>query len=148
MAVLASKVAAGVCIAASFPTVACSTVGGVSASLTASATASSAAVAQRGTSALDFGRRDDNAERWAFDTNGYLLIEDVMDDEWIDAAMAGIDANLEHMIYRGAGDKLDGDVTLAEIPGAPTISGTGRPDLKDLFQLPPPQNNTYLKKRN
>ena len=107
--------------------------------------ASSAAVAQRATSALELGYRDDSAERWAFDTNGYLLVEGVMDDEWIDAAVAGIDANLERMIYRGAGDQLDGDVTLAEIPGAPTISGTGRPDLKDLFQLPAPHNEPFLK---
>ena len=106
---------------------------------------SSAAVAHRATSALEFGRRDDSAERWAFDTNGYLLVEDVMDDEWIDAAVAGIDVNLDRMIYRGAGDQLDGDVTLAEIPGAPTISGTGRPDLKDLFQLPAPHNEPFLK---
>ena len=102
-------------------------------------------MAQRASSALEFERHDDAAERWAFDTNGYLLVEGVMDDEWIDAAVTGIDANLERMIYRGAGDKLDGDVTLAEIPGAPTISGTGRPDLKDLFQLPAPHNEPFLK---
>jgi len=107
--------------------------------------ASSNEAAQRASSALEFERHDDAAERWAFDTNGYLLVEGVMDDEWIDAAVTGIDANLERMIYRGAGDKLDGDVTLAEIPGAPTISGTGRPDLKDLFQLPAPHNEPFLK---
>jgi len=107
--------------------------------------ASSNEAAQRASSALEFERRDDAAERWAFDTNGYLLVEGVMDDEWIDAAITGINANLDRMIYRGAGDKLDGDVTLAEIPGAPTISGTGRPDLKDLFQLPAPHNEPFLK---
>ncbi len=112
---------------------------------TATWLASSDEVAQRASSALEFERHDDAAERWAFDTNGYLLVEGVMDDEWIDAAVTGIDANLERMIYRGAGDKLDGDVTLAEIPGAPTISGTGRPDLKDLFQLPAPHNEPFLK---
>ena len=68
-----------------------------------------------------------------------------MDDDWVDAAVAGIDANLDRLVYRGAGDKLDGDVTLADIPGAPTISGTGRPDLKDLFQLPAPHNAPFLK---
>ncbi|MFP6643957.1 MAG: phytanoyl-CoA dioxygenase family protein, partial [Candidatus Latescibacterota bacterium] len=107
--------------------------------------ASSDDVAQRASSALEFERRDDAAERWAFDTNGYLLVEGVMDDEWIDAAVAAIDANLDRLIYRGAGDKLDGDVTLADIPGAPTISGAGRPDLKDLFQLPAPHNASFLK---
>jgi ectoine hydroxylase-related dioxygenase (phytanoyl-CoA dioxygenase family) len=105
--------------------------------------ASSHDVGQRASSALDFERRDDAAERWAFDTNGYLLVEGVMDDEWIDAAVAAIDANLDRLIYRG--DKLDGDVTLADIPGAPTISGAGRPDLKDLFQLPALHNASFLK---
>ena len=102
-------------------------------------------VAQRASSPLEFGGRDDAAERWAFDTQGFLLVEGVMDDDWVDAAVAGIDANLDHMVYRGVGDKLDGDVTLADIPGAPTISGTGRPDLKDLFQLPAPNNAPFLK---
>ena len=68
-----------------------------------------------------------------------------MEEAWIDAAVAGIDANLNSMVYRGVGNKLDGDVTLADIPGAPTISGTGRPDLKDLFQLPAPHNEPFLK---
>ncbi len=107
--------------------------------------ADDADVAQRASSPLEFGRGDDDAERWAFDTHGYLLVEGVMDDDWIDAAVAGIDANLDRMVYRGTGDKLDGDVTLADIPGAPTISGTGRPDLRDLFQLPTPHNAPFLK---
>ena len=108
--------------------------------------ADDADAAQRASSALEFERRDDHAERWAFDTQGFLLVEGVMDDDWVDAAVAGIDANLDRLIYRGAGDnKLDGDVTLADIPGAPTISGTGRPDLKDLFQLPAPHNAPFLK---
>jgi ectoine hydroxylase-related dioxygenase (phytanoyl-CoA dioxygenase family) len=102
-------------------------------------------VAQRASSALEFGHRDEDAERWAFDTHGFLLVEDVMDDDWVDAAVAGIDANLDRMVVRGAGEKLDGDVTLGDIPGAPTISGTGRPDLKDLFQLPTPHNAPFLK---
>jgi hypothetical protein len=89
--------------------------------------------------------RADDAERWAFDTYGYLLVEDVMDEDWIDAATAGIDANLDCMVYRGVGDKLDGDVTLADIPGAPTISGTGRPDLRGLFELPAPHNAPFLR---
>ena len=95
--------------------------------------ADDADAAQRASPALEFERRDDHAERWAFDTQGFLLVEGVMDDDWVDAAVAGIDANLDRLVYRGAGDKLDGDMTLADIPGAPTISGTGRPDLKDLF---------------
>ena len=109
------------------------------------ASADDADAAQRTSSALDFERRDDDAERWAFDTHGFLLVEDVMDAAWADAAVAGIDANLDDIEYRGAGDKLDGDVTLADIPGAPTISGTGRPDLKNLFQLPAPHNAPFLK---
>ena len=107
--------------------------------------ADDADTAQRPSSALEFAHRDEDAERWAFDTHGYLLLEDIMDDDWVDAAVAGIDANLDRMIYRGVGDKMDGDVTLADIPGAPTISGTGRPDLKDLFQLPAPHNAPFLK---
>ena len=107
--------------------------------------ADNADAAQRASSALEFEHRDEDAERWAFDTHGYLLLEGVMDDDWVDAAVAGIDTNLDRMVYRGVGDKLDGDVTLADIPGAPTISGTGRPDLKDLFQLPAPHNEPFLK---
>ena len=108
------------------------------------AEAADANLAQRASSPLEFEGQDDDAERWAFDTNGYLLVEGVMDDDWIDAAVAGIDANLDRMVYRGVGD-VDNDVTLAEIPGAPTISGTGRPDLRDLFQLPAPHNEPFLK---
>lgn len=107
--------------------------------------ADDANVAQRASSALEFKRHDDDAERWAFDSHGFLLVEGVMDDDWVDAAVAGIDANLDRMVYRGVGDKLDGDVTLADIPGAPTISGTGRPDLRDLFQLPAPHDAPFLK---
>ena len=106
--------------------------------------ADDAEVAQRASSPLEFGSTDDAAERWAFDTHGYLLVEGVMDEDWIEAAVAGIDANLDRMMYRGAGAD-DGDVTLADIPGAPTISGTGRPDLKGLFQLPAPHNEPFLK---
>ena len=54
--------------------------------------------AQRTSSALEFERRDDHAERWAFDTQGFLLVEGVMDDDWVDAAVAGIDANLDHLV--------------------------------------------------
>ena len=106
--------------------------------------ADDAEVAQRASSPLELGRPDDAAERWAFDTHGYLLVEGVMDDDWIDAAAAGIDANLDRMMYRGLGEG-DGDVTLADIPGAPTISGTGRPDLKGLFELPAPHNAPFLR---
>ena len=109
------------------------------------ASADDADVAQRASSAFELDDRDDDAERWAFDTYGYLLLEDVMDDDWIDAATAGIDANLDRMVYRGVGDKMDGDVTLADIPGAPTISGTGRPDLRGLFELPAPHNAPFLR---
>jgi ectoine hydroxylase-related dioxygenase (phytanoyl-CoA dioxygenase family) len=108
--------------------------------------ADDAEVAQRASSALELGHPDDAAERWAFDTHGYLLVEGVMDDDWIDAAAASIDANLDRMMYRGVGvGEGDGDVTLADIPGAPTISGTGRPDLKGLFQLPAPHNAPFLR---
>ena len=106
--------------------------------------ADDADAAQRASSALEFEGGDDHAERWAFDTQGFLLVEGVMDDDWVDAALAGIDANLDRLVYRGAGDK-GGDVTLADIPGAPTISGTARPDLKGLFQLPAPHNEPFLK---
>ena len=34
--------------------------------------------------------------------------------------------------------RSDSDVTLGHIPGAPTLTGTGRPDLQDLFSLPEP----------
>ncbi|NKB67960.1 MAG: hypothetical protein GKR89_12940 [Candidatus Latescibacteria bacterium] len=107
--------------------------------------ADDANTAQRTSSPLAFEPGDDHAERWAFDTHGYLLVEDVMDNAWIEAALAGIDAHLDRMVYRGRGDQLDGDVTLADIPGAPTISGTGRPDLRGLFELPAPHNAPFLK---
>ena len=107
--------------------------------------ADDADLAQRASSALEFERRDDAAERWAFDTHGFLLVEGVMEDDWVDAAMAGIDANLDRVECRGAGNKPGSDVTLGDIPGAPTISGTGRPELKDLFQLPAPHNAPFLK---
>ena len=106
--------------------------------------ADDAEVAQRASSPLEGGSTDDAAERWAFDTHGYLLAEGVMDEDWIEAAVAGIDANLDRMVYRGVGD-VDNAVTLAKIPGAPTISGAGRPDLRDLFQLPAPHNEPFLK---
>lgn len=107
--------------------------------------ATGADAAQQASSALTLESQGDTAERWAFDTHGCLVVEGVMDDAWIEAAVAGIDANLDRLFYRGAGAKLDGDITLAEIPGAPTISGTGRPDLRDLFQLPAPHNAPFLK---
>lgn len=107
--------------------------------------AEDADLTQRPSSPLKLEDRQESAERWAFDTQGFLLVDGVMDDEWIEAAVAGIDANLDRLFFRGAGDKLDGDATLAEIPGAPTISGTGRPDLRDLFQLPAPHNEPFLK---
>ena len=107
--------------------------------------AENADVVQRATSPLELQDRHECSERWAFDTQGFLLVDGIMDDEWIEAAVAGIDANLDRLFYRGAGDKLDGDATLAEIPGAPTISGTGRPDLRDLFQLPAPHNAPFLR---
>ena len=72
--------------------------------------AEDADAAQRTSSALDFERLDDDAERWAFDTHGFLLVEDVMDAAWADAAVAGIDANLDGIEYRGAGDKLELDL--------------------------------------
>ena len=108
------------------------------------ASADDADAAQRASSALEFEGRDDHAERWAFDTQGFVVVEGVMDDDWVDAALAGIDANLDRLVYRGEGDK-GGDVTLADIPGAPTISGTARPDLKGLFQLPAPHDAPFLK---
>ena len=107
--------------------------------------ADDADVAQRPSSPLALDGDAAAAERWAFETQGFLLVDGVMDDDWIDAAVAGIDANLDRLFFRGAGDKLDGDVTLADIPGAPTISGTGRPDLRDLFQLPAPHNAPFLR---
>ena len=41
--------------------------------------------------------------------------------------------------------QMDGDVTLAAIPGAPTIAGTGRPDLQGLLALPAPHCEPFRK---
>ena len=62
----------------------------------------------------------------------------MMDAQWIADAVAAIDASLEGIIERGIGGGHDSDVTLGHIPGAPSITGTGRPDLQDLFNLPEP----------
>jgi ectoine hydroxylase-related dioxygenase (phytanoyl-CoA dioxygenase family) len=80
----------------------------------------------------------DPEEVWAFDTQGFLVVKAVMDSDWISEAVAAIDACLETVITRGIGGNHDTDVTLGQIPGAPLLTGTGRPDLPDLFNLPEP----------
>ena len=52
----------------------------------------------------------DPAEVWAFDAHGYLLVRGVMDADWVEEAVAAIDANLDTMIHRGIGGDHDTDV--------------------------------------
>ena len=69
-----------------------------------------------------------------------------MDLEWVAAAVAAIDANLSRIQHRGVGNQPgDGDVTLGDIPGAASLSGTGRPDLVGLFDLPEPHCMPFRK---
>ena len=74
----------------------------------------------------------DHEEFFSFDLNGYITIKNVMDDAWPAEARAAIDDNLDQVFLRGIGHDGDGTLAVAEGP----LSGTGRPDLKGLFELP------------
>eukprot|EP01052_Picozoa_sp_SAG31_P008895 SAG31_NODE_457_length_15415_cov_4.380387_10_plen_90_part_00 len=67
-----------------------------------------------------------------------------MDPEWIDAALLSIEANLDRLFFRGIGDGLDGDSTLAK-NGSRVLEGSGRADLIGLLRLPPPHNEPFLR---
>jgi hypothetical protein len=45
----------------------------------------------------------DPLEVWAFDTHGFLLVKNVMDADWIEEAIAAIDACVDHTVTRGIG---------------------------------------------
>ena len=49
------------------------------------------------------GQYPDPDEVWAFDTNGYLVVQNVMDDDWIKEAIAAIDASVDAVVTRGIG---------------------------------------------
>ena len=74
----------------------------------------------------------DHEEFFSFDLNGYLTIKNVMDDAWLAEARAAIDDNLDQVFLCGIGHDGDGTLAVAEGP----LAGTGRPDMKGLFELP------------
>ena len=74
----------------------------------------------------------DEEEMFWFDCNGYLVIRRVMDDGWLQQARDAVEANLGQVFLRGIGHDNDGSLGVSEGP----LAGTGRPDLKGLFQLP------------
>lgn len=45
----------------------------------------------------------DPGEVWTFDTCGYLIVQNVMDDAWINEAIAAIDACVDAVVARGIG---------------------------------------------
>ena len=63
---------------------------------------------------------------------------------WIDAALEAIEINLDRIFFRGVGDGLDGDSTLAK-NGSRVLEGSGRADLIGLLRLPPPHNEPFLR---
>ena len=81
---------------------------------------------------LDPATSIDQKEMFWFDCNGYLVIRKVMDDEWLQQARDAIEANLGQVFLRGVGHDNDGSLGVSEGP----LAGTGRPDLKGLFELP------------
>lgn len=81
---------------------------------------------------LDPSTPIDHEEMFWFDCNGYLIIRGVMDKQWLQQARDAIDANFEKVFLRGIGHDNDGSLGVSEGP----LAGTGRPDLKGLFELP------------
>ena len=62
----------------------------------------------------------------------YIIIKNVMDEAWLQQARDAIDANLDQVFLRGVGHDNDSSLGVADGP----LAGTGRPDLKGLFELP------------
>ena len=81
---------------------------------------------------LDPATTIDQKEMFWFDCNGYLVIPGVMDDDWLQQARDAIEANLSQVVLRGVDHDNDGSLGVSEGP----LAGTGRPDLKGLFELP------------
>ena len=69
----------------------------------------------------------DEKELYFWDLCGHLVIRNVMDAAWLEAANEAIDKFADQIVVGGAPDK-----------GSQTLAGTGRPDLGGLFELPKP----------
>ena len=69
----------------------------------------------------------DEKELYFWDLCGHLVIRNVMDAAWLEAANEAIDKFADRIVVGAAPDK-----------GSKTLAGTGRPDLGGLFELPKP----------
>lgn len=76
----------------------------------------------------------DEKEFYFWDLNGYLVLRGVMDEAWIAAANAAIDAFEDHIVV---GEEL--------ASGSKSLAGTGRPTLGGLLQLPHPHCEPFRK---
>ena len=75
----------------------------------------------------DPGSTIDEKEFYFWDLCGHLVIRNVMDAAWLEAANEAINKFADRIVVGGAPDK-----------GSKTLAGTGRPDLGGLFELPKP----------
>ncbi|MYE89482.1 phytanoyl-CoA dioxygenase family protein [Candidatus Poribacteria bacterium] len=69
----------------------------------------------------------DEKEFYFWDLCGHLVLRNVMDAAWLEAANEAIDKFADRIVVGAAPDK-----------GSKTLAGTGRPDLGGLFELPKP----------
>ena len=69
----------------------------------------------------------DHKEFYFWDLNGYLVLPGVMDEEWLEKANEAIDKYEDQIVV---GEEL--------ARGSKSLSGTGRPLLKGLLELPAP----------
>ncbi len=74
----------------------------------------------------------DEQEFYFWDLCGHLVIRNVMEAAWLEAANEAIDKFADRIVVGGAPDK-----------GSKTLAGTGRPDLGGLFELPKPYCNPF-----
>lgn len=69
----------------------------------------------------------DEKEFYFWDLCGHIVVRNVMDAAWLEAANEAIDKFADRIVVGGAPHK-----------GSKTLAGTGRPDLGGLFELPKP----------
>ena len=74
----------------------------------------------------------DHKEFYFWDLNGYLVLPDVMDQDWLAEANRAIDAFEDQTVV---GEELS--------RGSNSLAGTGRPLLKGLLELPDPYNRPF-----
>ncbi len=63
----------------------------------------------------------DPLEFFYWELTGFLVVRNVMEQEWLDAANAAVDANLQHVDYE--------DAAKTQVGGGAKMQGTGRPGL-------------------